>query len=279
MVSRAIRHIAGLTKAIGSARTLDVLARRCLRRPGAVRVHAREPDCVIEIDPLDSDLFVASQIFGHKEYALGGPFTERLNAHAAELRKAGRVPVIIDGGANVGYSALFFAATFPEALVVALEPDQRAAAALQRNTADQPRVRPIHAALWSHADGVRLQSDAAGSWGSFVGDQGALTPSVTLHGLFAENPDWAPFIVKLDIEGAEKTVVAASPEVFRSAACIMIEPHDFKFLGGACLTPLFKVLADRPMDTFINGENLLFIDSGFVEAWAQSWPWAARRQA
>ena len=157
-------------------------------------------------------------------------------------------------------------------------------ATLKRNTADQARVRPIHAALWSHADGVRLQSDTDGSWGSFVGDQlvgdaGSLTPSVTLHGLFAENPDWAPFIVKLDIEGAEKDVVAASPEVFRSAACIMVEPHDFKFLGGACLTPLYKVLADRPMDTFINGENLLFIDSGFVEAWARSWPWVVRRQA
>jgi len=155
--------------------------------------------------------------------------TGRLNEHAAELRKAGRVPVIIDGGANVGYSALFFADTYPEALVVALEPGQNAVASLKRNIGNQPRVQSIHAALWSHTDGVRLQSTANGSWARFIGDGGELTPSVTLHGLFIENPEWEPLIVKLDVEGAEKTIVAASPDVFRSAACIMIEPHDWLF--------------------------------------------------
>jgi FkbM family methyltransferase len=263
-MSRAMHHIAGLNRAIGSARTLDVLVRRLLHRRGPVRAHLRESRQIIEIDPLDSDLFVASQIFGYKEYSVGAAITGRLNAHAAALRKSGGTPVIIDGGANVGYSALYFADTFPEALVVALEPDEQAVAALRRNTGGHPRIRPIHAALWSHADGVRLQADSAGSWGSFVGDQGQLTPSVTLHGLFAENPDWEPLIVKLDIEGAEKTVVAASPDVFRSALCIMIEPHDWRLYGGACLAPLFKLLADRPMDTFVNGENLLLIDSPLI---------------
>jgi FkbM family methyltransferase len=263
-VSRAFHHIDGLNRAIGSARTLDVLVHRLLHRPGPVRAHVRGSRHVIEIDPLDSDLFVAAQIFGHKEYEIGTAITGRLNAHAADLRKAGRTPVIIDGGANVGYSTLYFEETFPEALVVALEPNQHAAAGLERNTAGHPRIRPIHAALWSHADGVRLQSDAAGSWGSWVSEQGQLTPSVTLHALFDENPDWTPLIVKLDIEGAEKTVVAASPEVFRSAACIMIEPHDWLVYGGACLSPLFKMLADRPMDTLVNGENLLLIDSALI---------------
>jgi FkbM family methyltransferase len=255
-------HISGLRKAIGAARTLDVLTRRFFRRRGVIRASLRGWRGTIEIDPLDSDLFVVAQIFGHKEYALDDRVTGRLNEHSAELRKAGRVPVIIDGGANVGYSALFFAETYPEALVVALEPGQNAVASLKRNVADQPRVRSIHAALWSHTEGVRLHSTAHGNWGHFVGDgeDGELTPSVTLHSPFAENPEWEPLIVKLDIEGAEKTVVAASPDVFRSAACIIIEPHDFKLRGAACLAPLFRALADRPMDTLINRENLILLD-------------------
>jgi len=257
-------HIVGLSKAIGSVKTIDVLVRRFFRKRGVVRASLREKMGVIEIDPLDSDLFVVAQIFGHKEYALGDHVTHQLNARAAELKRSGRIPVIIDGGANVGYSALFFAETFPEALVVALEPDANTLAALKRNVAAQSRIQCIHAALWSHANGVHLQSTANGSWGHFVGDQGLLTPSVTLHDLFVENPEWVPLIVKLDIEGAEKTVVAASPQVFRLASCIMIEPHDFKFHGAACMTPLFKVLADRPMDTLINGENLFIIDPLFT---------------
>lgn len=255
-------HISGLMKAIGAVGTIDVLTRRFFRRRGVRRAWLRGRRRRIEIDPLDSDLFVAAQIFGHKEYALDDRVTCRLNDHSAALRKAGHVPVIIDGGANVGYSALFFAESYPEALVIALEPDQSTVASLKRNVADEPRVRSIHAALWSHTDGIRLQSTADGSWGHFVsdGDSGELIPSVTLHGLFAENPEWRPLIVKLDIEGAEKTVVAASADVFRSTACIMIEPHDFRLPGGACLAPLFKALADRPMDTLINGENLILLD-------------------
>jgi FkbM family methyltransferase len=255
-------HISGLRKAIGSARTLDVLTRRFLRRSGVLKASLRGWPGTIEIDPLDSDLFVAAQIFGHNEYGLDDRVTARLNERSAELRKAGRIPVIVDGGANVGYSALFFSVTYPEALVVALEPGQNAVASLKRNVADQPRVRSIHAALWSHTKGVRLRSTANGSWGHFVenGDCGELTPSVTLHGLFDDNPEWEPLIVKLDIEGAEKTVVATSPDVFRSAPCIMIEPHDFKLHGACCLAPLFKALADRPMDTLISGENLILLD-------------------
>jgi len=267
----ATYHTVGLRKAIGWARTFEVLARRFVCRRGSIRASLRGWRRTIEIDPLDSDLFVAAQIFGHREYALGCSVTGRLNEHSAELRKAGRIPVIIDGGANVGYSSLFFADTYPEALIIALEPDQNAVASLKRN-ADEPRIRLIHAALWSHTDGVRLQSTTNGSWGHFVGDgeSGELTPSVTLHGLFADNPEWEPLIVKLDIEGAEKTVVAASPGVFRSAPCIMIEPHDFKFHGAACLAPLYKALANRPMDTLINGENLILLDPGITADLAEA---------
>jgi hypothetical protein len=89
---------------------------------------------------------------------------------------------------------------------------------------------------------------------------------VTLHGLFADHPDWIPLIIKLDIEGGEKTVAAASQSIFQVAACIMVEPHDFKFPGGACLAPLYKALADRPMDTLLSGENLVLIDPQLTAA-------------
>src|SRR5208283_3234213 len=120
-------------------------ARRLFRRCGVVRASLRGRRGAIEINPLDSDLYVAARIFGHEEYALDDQVTGRLNERAAELRKAGRVPVIIDGGANVGYSARFFADTYPEALVVALEPCQSTVTSLKRNIADQPRVQSIHA--------------------------------------------------------------------------------------------------------------------------------------
>lgn len=255
-----LHHVSGLHRAIGSIRAADVLMRRLIKRRGAVRVRLVGRRTSIEIDPLDSDLFVAAQIFGHREYELSSPIARRLNAKAAELRRAGRTPVIIDGGANVGYSALFFADAFPEALVVALEPDPNTFAALQRNTRDQEQILPIQAALWSHENGVRLHSPGNGSWAHRVGETGRLTPSTTLDRLFAMHPEWAPLVVKLDIEGAENAVIDASPDVFRSVPCLMIEPHDFMYPGRACLAPLFKVFADRPMDTLLKGENLILLD-------------------
>ncbi|MES2711084.1 MAG: FkbM family methyltransferase [Pseudomonadota bacterium] len=261
--SGKLRHLLGLSKAIGPVGALNIWSRRALRRPGAVAVHA----CghAIRIRPTDSDPFVASQIFGWKDYQLEKGLLRGLLALVTRQLAAGMRPLIIDAGANVGYSAVYFASMFPDAQVIAIEPDPDTFAELCLNCSGHPRIRPVQAALWSHEDGVDLRGTPdAGSWSRQVSEGGGNTASRRLSSLIAEVPSGIPLIVKLDIEGAEREVMQADRAIIAAAPCIIIEPHDFMIPGGACLTPLFAALAGREMDTLVVGENLVFFDSALV---------------
>lgn len=252
-------HIKGLANAIGRLPAFNILARRALNASKPVEV--RSGDLAFSIRPTDSDLFVASQIFGQRDYDLG-PLNERLRAVAKSWLAEGVTPVIVDGGANVGYSALYFAETFPEAVVIAVEADATTFEQLQRNCRKEDRIIPVHAAMWSHERGVDLQQGGElGSWANRVGGDAGLTPSMLLSSVLARVQGGRPLIIKLDIEGAEREVCGAASAELASAPCILIEPHDFMLPGAGCLTTLFQTLSGRSVDTLLMGENLVFIDT------------------
>lgn len=256
-------HVDGLRRAVGWPAAANILTRRLLGLRQPVRCSAK--GCRIAVRPLDSDLFVASQIFGWQEYDPGDTVTSALNQLARRWRARGRIPVIVDAGANVGYSALDFAERFPDAVVIAVEPDPETFAELVANCIGEPRIQPIHAAVWSHEGGVSLLAGSEqGSWAHKVAGLGA-TPSRTLASLLALVPEGRPLIIKLDIEGAEREVCAASGEDLRQAACLMIEPHDFLSPGSACLSALYGALAGRQVDTLLRGENLIIYASSLVQ--------------
>jgi len=254
----------GLRRAVGWRSAVDILTRRMFRVSAPVRVRAG--GYAFGVRPLDSDLFVASQIFGSQEYHPGALVACALRRRAAEWRAEGRTPVIIDGGANVGYAALFFAQQHPDAVVVAVEPDPVTFRQLAANCAGVDRILPVLAAVWSHENGVSLVTDRGhGSWAHQVVEAGA-TPSRTLASLIAMIPGGRPLIIKLDIEGAEREVCAASADALREAACLMIEPHDFMVPGAGCLSALYSALDGRRVDTLLRGENLILYDSSLVPA-------------
>jgi FkbM family methyltransferase len=255
---KLIRDGIGLVRSTGPVSAAYILARRASRSDTVISVRVRNLSQTLEVNPADSDPIVLSQIFGWREYFPGKRIVDGLRQIASRWIDEGVHPVVLDGGANVGYSAVFFAEMFPGVTILAAEPDKENFERLCRNCAKWPAIKPIHGALWEHGDGVILQKESYGSWGSHVGTTGGLVPSFTLSDLLGRTPNARPLLLKLDIEGAEREVVAASPEVVRSAMCIMVEPHDFLRPGMACMGPLYKALEDAPFDTHIGGENLFF---------------------
>ena len=60
------------------------------------------------------------------------------------------VQLIVDCGANVGYSSAFFLTQFPKAHVIAIEPDPDNFSLLEKNLAPyKGRFRAIQSAIWS----------------------------------------------------------------------------------------------------------------------------------
>jgi FkbM family methyltransferase len=91
-----------------------------------------------------SDYAILKQIFVEDEYA--------------PLRHLPEPKCIVDCGANVGFSSLYFARAYPSARIIAIEPDAGNAAVFLRNLSlYSDRVQLIQSALWSRAARLVVQ--------------------------------------------------------------------------------------------------------------------------
>ncbi|WFP61650.1 MULTISPECIES: FkbM family methyltransferase [unclassified Mesorhizobium] len=257
-------HLDGLVRAVGWTTTFSLLLRRALGIGRAIRVRCRGHELLLR--PTDSDLFVVSQVFGHCEYEIGKLGRDALTRLAAQWRKEGLVPMIVDAGANVGYSSIFLRDGYPDAIVIAVEPDRQTFEALQLNCADLDRIAPVHGALWSHDGEVALVNSEAPSWARAVSD-GQGVRSITLKRLLAEFPRAKLLMLKMDIEGAELEATRDG-NILKGAPCVIVEPHDFMFPGRGCLTHVYSwlTMSGRRIDSLVNGENLIFLDSEMLAA-------------
>lgn len=117
--------------------------------------------------------------------------------------------LIIDAGANVGYSSAFYACRYPGALVLAVEPEPRNAEMARRNCAGL-NVRVLEGAVWPRAGWVHIANPDAQAWAFRVeecdaNDRGA-TRAWSIGDLLEESGRERCDILKMDIEGGEAEV-------------------------------------------------------------------------
>lgn len=179
-----------------------------------------------------SDRYAFAQVFIHKQYACPEP--------AIPPR------YIVDCGAYVGYASVYLLHRFPDAKVVAIEPDRRNHEILVRNLAPYgTRAVPMLAAVWSHEVGLNLHpysTEKGDEWGTQVQESAAgETPDVAavdIVWLLNQSPHGYIDILKIDIEGAEEVVFAQRYERWiNHVGTIMIELH-----GERSRTQFFRAL-------------------------------------
>lgn len=158
-------------------------------------------------------------------------FTAREYAFAAE----GSPKFIIDAGANVGFAAVSFAMRFPEATILAIEPERANFDLLSLNVAPYPNITPLRAALWQEDGELDIADPGRGSWGFTTreidggdGEQrtGQRVPAVTVGGLMERYEQDRVDLLKLDIEGAEVEVLESSGAWMHKVDGIIIELHE-----------------------------------------------------
>jgi FkbM family methyltransferase len=135
-------------------------------------------------------------------------------------------PVIIDCGANIGYTSLHYKRCYPAARITAFEPDPQflpmLRANLERNGATDVEVVPAAAWLadgrsaWvlEGRDGSRLGDGTAGQRTTTVG-------TVDLRTYLTEDVD----LLKMDIEGAEFDVIPHIAPALHRVRNIVVECH------------------------------------------------------
>lgn len=138
---------------------------------------------------------------------------------------------IVDAGANIGMASIFFANLYPEAKVIAIEPEISNFAVLAKNVRPYSTIIPIHAALWNRDGEVGVSgrdptTGTFGKWGFRTQEgRGAKVRSITVRTLMKEMQMHSVDVFKIDIEGAEKEIFEACDWI-DDIRCLMIETHD-----------------------------------------------------
>lgn len=235
------------------------------RRDFTMRVQPKGFSSALWIRPSGSDAEVIVQIFLDRDYDLSRfqPYKLHILDLCQRIRREGNVPLIIDAGANIGASTLWFAVNFPDCQVFAVEPDLGNFATLKKNAETFPNIRLFNAGLWDTPT-VLSPVDAHGtSWGCRVAetpDGGAQLLSVTVPELLAADERLRPVIVKIDIEGAETDVLRSNNEWVDDVPLLIFESHDnlWHWLGTWQGTghAFFSTLVRRKREYLSRGENV-----------------------
>jgi FkbM family methyltransferase len=139
------------------------------------------------------------------------------------------VRIVVDCGANVGITSLFFAAQYRNARIYSIEPDPDNFALLKRNVCQERRILPICGAIVGYQrKEVYLTTDAP-AWGNSIGtnkDKNTVAVKAhTIDEICRENELTHIDLLKVDIEGAEKELFA-NAHFLERVGCGIVELHN-----------------------------------------------------
>ena len=226
-------------------------------RPVSVRLPGLRAPLVLR--SRSSDVKVFHQVFVDREHDV--------------KRLAPTATTIIDAGANVGFSSVFFATEFPGAQVIAIEPEPSNYAQLVRNTASYPNITPVHAALWSGRGVVSIENPESEEWAFrvFASDSTrdrATIPATGVADVLAQFGLSQVDILKIDIEGAETEVFGPGcDEWLGCVRNLVIELHDY--LKPGCSRAVHAAATRVGFAHTMQGEFTIFVrnqDTTRVEA-------------
>ena len=215
----------------------------------------------VYIRPKSSDASTFSQVFLYGEYDLSRhAHFPRVVAAYQKISDAGQIPIIIDAGANVGAASIWFAREFPQAQILAIEPDAANAEVCRLNTRSLPNVKVMEAAIGSEPGLVTLDNPSGQAWSvQTTRSSNARVPVRTIADLLNEVSPSKLFIAKIDIEGFEADLFSSHTEWVDEVEVIFIEPHDWMCPGRGTSFNFQEVLGGRAFELLISGENLIYI--------------------
>jgi FkbM family methyltransferase len=169
------------------------------------------------------------------------------------------VKVVLDIGANIGIASIYFAATFPDAVIHAFEPEPGNCEVLEANARQLARIQVHRFALGADDGELTLfDSDDRANLGGFSSHDAGVNPArsktvpVRHSGrALAELGIRKVDILKIDTEGAEWEILTAMDRALLGGVrVIMGELHgrrDFALLDF--LQPMFHIGAKKQLRT------------------------------
>lgn len=187
------------------------------------------------------------------------PQAERLLKNYNQICSRNCTPLIIDCGGNIGLASIWLATTLPDVRIVVIEPEQGNFNLLLKNI--QPfgdRIKALQGGIWHQSGYLTITNSDAGS-AAFRVTQ-AVQPvagsirAYTIPEICEMEGGTTPFIVKIDIEGAQKYLFRHNTSWVESSHLIMLELDDWLLPWQGTSRPFFSVLSSYPFDYLMRGE-------------------------
>lgn len=237
-----VNYMRWLRHALGTKGALNVRARMLasaagLPVEGTVELHPASLEWPVQLRLHTTDTDIYEQVLTRREYGVFDDLNPRL---------------IVDCGANVGYSSAYFLSRFPDASLIAVEPFPANADLCRRNLAPYgDRAKVLQAAVWgADTDLVLDNVHASHEWavtvrpaeaGETAAVRGLSLPSLT---------DGDIDLLKIDIEGSELELFGAAADAWLPRVRnIAIELH-----GPACRDAFFARMSGYSYDLGEAGE-------------------------
>ena len=208
-----------------------------------------------------------TKVFSH---TLGGPAIVRpgtsdmamfeqfeLHPYLPITRSAGPINVL-DLGANIGLSVLYWKHHCPLARVIAVEPDASNFAVLRSNTEGLKDVHLVQAGIWYRPGRLDVRREGVGNAGFSTNEQlsNGEVEATTIPELLARFQWDRVDILKVDIEGSELELFGKGDlSWIDRVGIIAIELHDRTRPG--CGDAFFSAISGRSWNFSIHGEMIM----------------------
>lgn len=199
----------------------------------------------VYLRPGTSDVKAFIQVILFHEYHLTHSITPRF---------------ILDGGGNIGMTAVYFANIYPDAKILSVEPDSGNFKTLQLNVAAYPNITALQGGIWEKTTHLVIRDGGLGEWNYIVEEARPGETGIPAYAISDLMQTYAPDgfdLVKLDIEGSEKVVMVA-PDVdtwLTPAKTFITELHDRMIPG--CSKSFLDAIARHGFIVEPNGESLV----------------------
>jgi FkbM family methyltransferase len=144
--------------------------------------------------------------------------------------------IIVDAGANIGLASIYFSNKFPDARIIAIEPEESNLEILGKNIAPYANIISHRGALWHENTKLDIVDPGVGKCGLMTQAQDGMekrygkfvqeVQGVTVDTIMKEYGIDRIDILKIDIEGAEREVFRDSSSWIGKVDALIIELHE-----------------------------------------------------
>jgi len=237
--------------------------------------------CVKKIKKMSGQKIIKKtcEKYRHPIYIRNGTSDERLYKKIIvqkeyEFKTQASPNCIIDAGANIGLTTVYFANKYPNTTIIAIEPEKSNYEMLIKNTKNYPNVAAIKAALFNKVGEIDLLDVGRDKWGVMTEANNnyqsikansiikiGTVDSITINKILEDYGLTEIDILKIDIEGSEKEVFSSSFEWIAKTKSIIAELHERMKVG---CNRSFYCNTNGFDDEWQKGENIYLTRDNYI---------------